>query len=200
MFLICSERCFRSLTPVTVHAVSVPSILKSKHGKQNTAFAKLHPVSQAVLSYQFREDLQSHIRVQHQSPLRLCDLLLITLYTHGCTPQTSRELYCEICRCQQHHRLPYKEQLEFNQEEINILSEWCTGNNQFLSPLQRSWLVIVKRRQRHTPLSTLVELGKSRSTVLGSSKLPSNRIQPCHHTSSAWFNKAQKMPLFQQKI
>ena len=43
-FLICSDIIFRSLTPVTVHVVYVPSILKSKHRKHTTAVAKVHPV------------------------------------------------------------------------------------------------------------------------------------------------------------
>uniref|UniRef100_A0A3B4XJ80 Pyrin domain-containing protein n=1 Tax=Seriola lalandi dorsalis TaxID=1841481 RepID=A0A3B4XJ80_SERLL len=45
------------LREIRFHVISAPGILKSKHGKQNTAFAKQHPVSQAFMSYQFREKL-----------------------------------------------------------------------------------------------------------------------------------------------
>ncbi len=50
-FLTFSDRCFISLTSVTVHVWSAPVALNSKHGKQNKALAERHPHSQAFLVY-----------------------------------------------------------------------------------------------------------------------------------------------------
>ncbi len=50
-FLSFSDRCFISLTPVTVHAGSAPVAINSKHGKQNKVLAETHPHSQAFLVY-----------------------------------------------------------------------------------------------------------------------------------------------------
>ena len=50
-FFIFSDKCFISVTPVTVHAVSVPAVLKSKNVNQKTAFTWLHPACQACVTH-----------------------------------------------------------------------------------------------------------------------------------------------------
>ena len=93
----------------------------------------------------------------------------------GLHSQTSRELYCEALR-QNHQQLHYKQWWDFT-----------TGGNQqcfSMSAKPKTWLLILEiGRQRHTPLSTSVELGCSTWTVKGSLELQSLLAYLSHYTS-----------------